>query len=194
MTAQNAAVSVAAWPAMMAAQPRWRGVPCQQFPSDLWRYAELVFRLRPPFVLETGTAAGGTALFLADVLEAAGGGEVITVDVEPPSVTHERLICVQRDSADPGTASFIRGRFGGARGLVLLDGDHSSGQVLRELDTYADLADYLVAEDTIMEHLPQYGDGPHVALAKWLPDHPEFAPDPDPSPTQHPGGWLRRVR
>jgi cephalosporin hydroxylase len=81
----------------------------------------------------------------------------------------------------------------GGRGLVLLDSDHTSAQVLAELDAYAPLADYLIVQDTLMGYLPQYPDNPLVALEKWLPGHPEFAAEPGPVPTNHPGGWLRRV-
>ena len=52
---------------------------------------------------------------------------------------------------------------------------------------------YEKLEDTLMEFLPGCGDGPHLALAKWLPAHQEFTADPEPVPTNHPGGWLRRV-
>jgi len=188
---------VAAWGRLWDRLPAWRGRPCQQFPSDLIRYAEVIWELRPPWVLETGTASGGTALFLADALEAAGQGQVITVDVNAVPQDHRRLVCIKGDAADPVITARITAAVqvvtGEARGMVLLDDDHSSAQVAAELDAYAGLADYLVVEDTIMQHLTGFGDGPHVALAAWLPQHPEFVPDPDPDPTQHPGGWLRRV-
>lgn len=179
-----------AWSALFARLPRWRGVECQQFPSDLWRYAELIFEMRPPFVIETGTAAGGTARFLADVLTLAGGGRLITIDTE---AMHLGTTHIDGNAASPAIAYGAQQLSGGGRGIVLLDDDHDAGHVLAELDLYAPLADYLVVEDTIMEHLPDYGHGPHEALAAWLPAHPEFAADADPSPTQHPGGWLRRV-
>jgi cephalosporin hydroxylase len=176
--------------------PTWRGLACQQFPSDLVRYAELIFELCPKWILELGTGSGGTALFLADVLDAAGGGTVITVDVAAAPPFHRRLVRIEGDAADPVIAARITAACGtvtGERGMVLIDDDHASAHVARELAAYAPLADYLVVEDTIMAHLPGYSDGPHVALAGWLPGHPEFRADPDPDPTQHPGGWLRRV-
>jgi cephalosporin hydroxylase len=76
---------------------------------------------------------------------------------------------------------------------VLLDTDHASAQVLAELEAYAPLASYLIVQDTLMGYLPQYPDNPRQAVEKWLPDHREFTADPDPDPTNHPGGWLRRT-
>jgi len=189
--------SVADWGRIQARAPSWRGHPCQQFPSDLWRYAELVHELSPPWVLECGTAGGGTALFLADALRSAGSdGVVMTADTDPRAWTvigHPNLEVWQCDALDEGLVRRVaaRARERG-RGLVLLDDDHSGPHVLEELEAYAPLAAYLVCEDTLMEHLPGYGWGPHEALAKWLPAHPEFTPDPEPVPSNHPGGWLRR--
>jgi cephalosporin hydroxylase len=196
--------SVADWGRIWPRPPSWRGFPCQQFPSDLWRYAEIVHELCPPWVLECGTAGGGTALFLADACQAAGAGHVISVDNDPrtPDITHPRLTLLKGDTTDEGSTLarvlHLTGTWPGSsvppgdRGLVLLDADHSAAHVLAELELYAPLAAYLICEDTLMEHLPGYGWGPHQALEKWLPQHPEFTPDPEPVPSNHPGGWLRR--
>jgi cephalosporin hydroxylase len=186
--------SVAAWESMLPLY--WRGFPCQQFAADMWRYAEVVHKLRPPWVLECGTADGGTALFLADAMASAGDGHVISIDndLRPLSVTHPRLTLLKGDAASLETFARVTELTGGAgRGLILLDDDHSSAHVLAELDLYAPLADYLIVEDTLIGHLPQYPDNPRLALEKWLPGHPEFTQDPEPDPTNHPGGWLRRV-
>jgi cephalosporin hydroxylase len=187
--------SVADWGRIWPRPPCWRGAPCQQFTSDLWRYAELVHELLPPWVLECGTAGGGTALFLADVVETVGPGQVISIDADPRpvNVSHARLSLWKGDTLDPVMIADVAALADGGRGLVLLDDDHSSEHVLAELDAYAPLASYLICEDTLLKYLPQYGDGPHVALEKWLPDHPEFVQDPEPVPSNHPGGWLRRV-
>ena len=199
MDPDGIARSVAAWEGM---RPRsWRGRPYQQLPSDMLRYAELIHELRPPWVVECGTADGGCALFLADMtLSAFAGqvtlsafaGQVISIDNDPRPVTvpHVRLTLLKGDAADPAMAGLVA-RDG--RGLILLDDDHTSAHVLAELDLWAPLADYLIVEDTLMGFLPQYPDNPRLAVEKWLPGHPEFTRDPDPDPTNHPGGWLRRV-
>jgi cephalosporin hydroxylase len=189
--------SVAAYGETLAWAPPVRGHPCQQFAADLRRYAELIDELGPPWVLECGTADGGTALFLAGAMAAAGcAGPVYSIDNDPrtPGIDCPQLVLLKGDALDPGVIARMAARAAhlGGRGLVLLDDDHSSGHVLAELDAYGPLADYLIAEDTLMEYLP-YADGPHVALGKWLPQHPEFTPDPEPVPSNHPGGWLRRT-
>lgn len=194
MNPDGVALSVDAWERMRPLS--WRGVPCQQFPSDMLRYAEVLHELRPPWVLECGTGGGGAALFLACMLDCTRG-QVISIDSDPRpvNVTHPRLALLKGDAADPAMAARVEAipAVRNRRGLVLLDDDHGSAHVLAELGLYARLADYLIVQDTLMGYLPQYPDNPLQAVEKWLPGHPEFTQDPEPVPTNHPGGWLRRV-
>lgn len=186
--------SVAAWEAMLPLY--WRGAPCQQFATDMWRYAEILQKLRPPWVLECGTADGGTAMFLADVVQ-QWDGQVISIDNDPRvlTISHPQLLLLKRDAASEDTRDDMEQLVADdhGRGVILLDDNHSSAHVAAELDLWAPLADYLIVEDTLTGFLPQYPDNPRLALEKWLPGHPEFARDPEPQPTNHPGGWLRRV-
>jgi len=172
----------------------------------MWRYAELCWELHLPFVIEIGTSAGGTALFLTDVMARFGAGKVITLDIKEPDLALPdlpSLTFIQGDSIDPAVFEQVRDLTGGGRGLVLIDGDHRAEQVKVELDLYADLASYLVVQDTIMQFLenwkglddqPMMTDNPMMALDEWYPSHTEewetdiFIMDV----TQHPGGWLRR--
>lgn len=177
-------------------RPAYRGIYTQQLEDDLERYAEIIAELRPPFIAEIGRAEGGTALWLADQLARANEhGVVVSIDIEPPArlpPSKTKTVYLTCSSVDVEAIAAVRQAAVAGPGLVLLDGDHASEQVLLELSIYAEMADYLIVEDTIMDALG-YSDGPHVALDAWLPHHPEFVPDPDPILTQHPGGWLRRM-
>ena len=185
-------MSVAEW--QRPDRPKYRGITCQQFPSDLERYRELIRELRPPFIVEIGSAEGGTALLLADELgHVDSEGVLVSVDIAGAQPKHDRIVYVHGSSTHEDAVRTVYQVAAGRRGLILLDGDHTAGHVALELAIYADLASYLVVEDTIMRHLPGVTYGPHDALDAWLPEHPEFAVDPDPVPTQHPGGWLRRI-
>jgi cephalosporin hydroxylase len=152
--------------------------------------------LNPPFVVEIGNAEGGTAMFLSDVMASFGVGKVIAIDINDPHFPALGNLRFQRgDSLDQSVLDYVRQVAGQQRGLVLIDGDHSSAQVLAELEEYSDLADYLVVQDTIMQWLDRsWNDNPHVALSHWLPKHPEFMiDDMKMDTTQHPGGWLKRI-
>jgi cephalosporin hydroxylase len=45
--------------------PTWLGTQVLKNPFDLWIYQELLARTRPDVIIETGTFAGGSALYLA---------------------------------------------------------------------------------------------------------------------------------
>jgi cephalosporin hydroxylase len=47
----------------------WRGVPTLRCPLDLWLYQEIIHDARPDLIVETGTASGGGALYLASLCE-----------------------------------------------------------------------------------------------------------------------------
>lgn len=162
----------------------WRGHHVLKIPSDLWLYQELVMRVRPRTVIETGTDAGGSALWFADLLEYVDG-RVYTIDVQARDgrPRHPRLTYIQGDSTDPGLLSQLETMVEPPV-LVSLDSDHLQAHVARELDCYAPLVSegsYLVVEDTNLNGNPvhlAHGPGPLEALVAWLPQHPEFAIDP----------------
>ena len=60
----------------------WLGVKAQKCPLDLWIYQEIIYETRPDIIIETGTAAGGSALFLASICHLLGRGEIISIDIE----------------------------------------------------------------------------------------------------------------
>lgn len=185
----------------------WCGVPILKNPLDLWIFQELLWDLQPTLIVETGTAYGGSALFLANMLDRRGGlGRVVSIDIEPHEKLprHQRVLYLTGSSTDPTIVAQIRAIAAGHdRVMVILDSDHSRDHVLAELDCYADLVtpgQFLVVEDTNIDGHPVQrdwmgGPGPSFAVAEWLPQHPEFAADvlaERMMMTFYPGGWLRR--
>ncbi len=132
----------------------WMGVSCLKCPLDLWAYQEILAQVRPDLVIETGTHLGGSALFLAHILDLLGKGEVITIDVleRPGRPAHPRLRYVTGSSADAALVrSLLDGRPGGETRLVILDSDHAKSHVALELALFApevSVGSYLIVEDT----------------------------------------------
>ncbi|MEO9324930.1 CmcI family methyltransferase [Nocardioides sp. C4-1] len=182
----------------------YRGIATYKCPTDMWVYQELVDQLCPGLVVETGTFRGGSALFLADRLEIAGHGEVVTVDVDvqPDRPSHPRLTYLEGSSVDPSIVEQIRSRIGeGEHVLVILDSDHSQAHVAAELRAYADMVtpgSYLIVEDTnVNGHpaAPDHGPGPWEAVADFLAEDDRFEVDERAERyflTQNPSGFLRR--
>src|SRR5580700_7824492 len=71
----------AMWNGGLWKEVRWLGVPVMQWPTDLLIMQELIAKVRPRCVIETGMYMGGTAIFYASVLQLLGiEGQVITID------------------------------------------------------------------------------------------------------------------
>jgi cephalosporin hydroxylase len=186
----------------------YMGVKLWKHPTDLHLYAELMHQIRPSLVIETGTAFGGSALYLAHLMDQLGTGHVLSVDLNPVQKsypTHHRIEYLGGRSSTHGiTATRVAERVAwfGPPVLVILDSDHSEKHVLQELTIYSQLvspSSYLVVEDTeINGHpvFPTFGPGPQEALEKWLPKHPEFVVDARlPARMLWSGHtWLRRER
>lgn len=164
---------------------------------------ELIHRVKPDLIIETGTAAGGTALFFRDMARMVNpAAEVVTIDLDYNGMAHEDGIAqIVGSSVDPDIVRAVSAMAQSKRVLVDLDSDHKMPHVLAELEAYAPLVSagsYLIVEDTNINGNPVFpdcGPGPAEALAAFLPRHPEFSPDLDCEKfgvTFFPGGWLRR--
>jgi cephalosporin hydroxylase len=186
------------------ADTHWLGVPIAKCPLDLWIYQEIITEVRPQLVIETGTYAGGSALFFASLFDLLGVGKVITVDTEVHEArpAHERITYLRGSSTDPQILNEIRALAAGAEhALVVLDSDHRREHVLAELHAYADLVTpggYLIVEDTnVNGHpaAPEFGPGPLEAVEHFLAEDDRFAIDDSREKfllTFNPSGFLRR--
>ena len=61
--------------------PHWQGIFIQKNPLDLWNYAEIIQKVAPDVIIETGTYKGGSALFFSDIQQTVNpSGIVISID------------------------------------------------------------------------------------------------------------------
>jgi cephalosporin hydroxylase len=186
-------------------QTRWLGVQLWKCPLDLWVYQEILFDRRPDVVIETGTAAGGSALFLASLFDLLGQGRVISIDIaeQPARPEHPRITYLNRSSTDPETLEQIRGEIGPEeRVMVVLDSDHRKEHVLEELRAYSELVtpgQYLIVEDTNLHGspvLPEHAPGPMEAVGAFLAENSAFQSDRTQEKfllTFNPRGYLLRA-
>jgi cephalosporin hydroxylase len=173
----------------------WLGRPIIQMPEDMVRIQEVIYRLKPDVIIETGIAHGGSPLFYASVCHAMGRGRVIGVDIEirphnrAAIETHELasyVELIEGSSTDAATLGRVRSLVKRDESvLVILDSNHTRAHVLAELEAYAPLVtsgSYIVATDGIMKQLadvprgdPAWAtDNPTDAAEQYAAAHPDF--------------------
>jgi cephalosporin hydroxylase len=183
-------------------QTTWLGKWMAKAPTDLFAYQEAIFRVRPDWILETGTGGGGRALFLASICDLIGSGQVLSVDANPAEklAEHPRITYLRGDPADSETAAQVRETIGEGSALVIL-GAAKRPSLMASFEHYSPLVpvnSYLILEDTILNGYPVwtgFGPGPHEALGRILQEG-GFEPDTSLERyglTFNPGGFLKRV-
>lgn len=169
---------------------RWLGLPVIQYPQDIIALQEIIWKVKPDLIIETGVARGGSLILYASILEMIGTGSVlgIDIDIRPYNkVTIEnhplsyRIKMIEGSSIDKKTIKRVRELAKNKKKiLVILDSNHTHDHVLAELKAYSLLVSkgsYLVVFDTIVEDLPdEYfvnrpwgkNDNPRSALRQFL--------------------------
>jgi cephalosporin hydroxylase len=157
--------------------------PIIQYPQDVVAMQELIWRIRPDLIIETGIAHGGSLvmsasmLALIDYCDAVVAGTFldptatlrrvvgIDIDIRPHNRTAieahpmgHRIDMIQGSSTDPNVIDRVRGITKGHNCvLVCLDSNHTHEHVVAELEAYApfvSMGSYCVVFDTIVEQMP----------------------------------------
>lgn len=183
----------------------WFGVELLKCPLDLWMFQEIIARVRPELIIESGTYLGGSALYLANLCDLMGVGTVVTIDKETRAglPRHDRIRYMTGSSTTPEIHARIQEYVKGAESvLVILDSDHEVDHVFDELQLYGDYVtrgSYLIVEDTnINGHptYPEFGPGPAEAVARFLEIRSDFVVDRECERfllTFNPQGYLRKL-
>ena len=191
----------------------YRGVPFLKSPFDIGIYLQLLAKLQPRTVLEVGTKHGGSALWFADMLSAAGVDlpSVISVDIKPiAAFSDPRITFLQGEACDLGrvlTPDLMNELT--HPWLVVEDSSHfyeDSSAVLRFFHQYLQSGDYIVVEDGIVGQFPEkiyerYANGPNRAVADFLSEFGDHYRVDERlcdfygyNLTYNPNGYLQRVR
>ncbi|AFZ14227.1 Cephalosporin hydroxylase [Crinalium epipsammum PCC 9333] len=173
----------------------WMGRPIIQLPEDLIRIQEVIYRVKPDVIIETGIAHGGSLIYYASLCKAMDKGRVIGIDIEirPHNFkaieNHEMyslITLIEGNSIAPDIITYVKSLVKPEETvMVILDSCHTKDHVLSELEAYQDLVtpgSYIIATDGIMKDLddvprgkPEWKwDNPSTAAAEFAQRHTEF--------------------
>ncbi len=199
----------------------WMGRPIIQYPQDMIAIQEIIWRVKPDFIVETGIAHGGSLVFSASLLELLGGDrEVVGIDVDIRSHNREeieshplahRIKMIEGSSVSKGVAEQVYALAKGReRILVILDSNHTHDHVREELELYSPLiknGSYLIVLDTVIEDMPDeyfpdrpwgHGNNPKTAVWDFIKSNNRFKIDHDVEHkllfTVAPDGYLSCVK
>lgn len=161
----------------------YREVPALRCPFDFVIYQMIVSKIRPDLIIEIGTYNGGSALYLADLMNNIGHGLVHTIDIKNHAKDlvqeHPRIRVFTEgwekyDIKEAATFPVV---------LVIEDGTHVYEDTLGALKKFAPLVtlgSYLIVEDGIVDELgmgKEFHGGPLKAIREFLKTNLDFEID-----------------
>jgi cephalosporin hydroxylase len=162
---------------------RWLGRPVIQLPQDIVAMQELIWRVRPDLIIETGIAHGGSLILSASMLAmldicdaieakrsidpATSQRRVLGVDIDIRAHNRaaieahpmaSRIQMIQGSSIASEVIAQVKAIAANYRRIIIcLDSNHTHEHVLAELEAYAPLtspSSYCVVFDTVIEDMP----------------------------------------
>lgn len=184
----------------------YRGVSCIKCPFDYVIYQMIIEQVKPDLIIEIGTNQGGSALYLADLLELQGKGEIHSIDL-----TDE---CIQLVKDHPRITLYHKGwevydlslAVPFSTVLVIEDASHKYKNTLGAIEKFCktvSLNSYLIVEDGIIDDLglkSEFQGGPVKAIEEFLKSTEDFIIDFTwvnffgPSATFNNKGYLKKIR
>ena len=196
---------------------RWLGRPIIQFPQDMVAVQELIWKIKPDFIIESGIARGGSLIFYASILELLNHGKIIGIDIDirkhnrieiENHTLFKRIKLIEGSSIDDSVIHKIKKIIKDKKKImILLDSHHTEQHVLEELEKYSPFVrsgSYIVVFDTIIEDMKKHhsknrpwnhGNNPKTAVSKFLKKNKRFKIDKEIQKklliTSCPDGYLK---
>jgi cephalosporin hydroxylase len=158
----------------------YKDVPCLKCPNDYVIYQMILNEIRPDLIIEIGTNLGGSALYIADLLDSIGNGIIHTIDIDDRSELaakqHARIKFFHNgwEGYDLTLATTYE------KVLIIEDSSHHYNNTLNVMEKFATIVtkgSYMIVEDGIIDELgfsEKFEGGPVKAIKEFLPLHPEF--------------------
>ena len=201
----------------------WMGRPIIQYPQDIIALQEIIWKIKPDLIIETGIARGGSLILSASILQLIGKGNVVGIDVDIRKQNRreiekhpmfKRIKMIEGSSIDKKIINKVYALAKNKKQiLVILDSNHTHEHVLKELEMYSPLVkkgSYLIAFDTVIDDISNSkklsnqkrpwgkGNNPKTAVKQFLKNNPRFIIDTNIENklmiTVAPSGFLKCIK
>ncbi len=183
----------------------YRELPLRKCPFDYVMYQMILFETKPDLIIEIGTDKGGSALYLADLLDILGKGLIHTLDIKDELSdivkNHKRIVPFykgwqQYDLEKARSFNKI---------LIIDDSTHyyeDTFEILNLFSSLINVGSYFIVEDGIVDNLGisrDYRGGPVRAINKFLEENHDFIVDKKwcnffgTNATFNVNGYLKRI-
>lgn len=161
----------------------YKNIPMIKCPFDYVMYQMIIFELKPDLIIEIGTNLGGASIYLADLLELSGKGELHAIDIvdvrDENAKSHKRVkfFCEGFQDYD------LKNTIGFENILIIDDGSHLYQDVKDTLVKFQSLikvGSYFIVEDGILDKLgwtKEYNGGPNKAIKEFILENDSFIID-----------------
>jgi len=183
----------------------YRGVKAIKCPFDYVIYQMILVELKPDLVIEIGSNEGGGALYIADLMNIIGHGEIHTIDIVD---NFDELV-----KSHPRIKSFTNGYEGYdleltkafQKILIIEDASHTYQDSINCLNKFSEtvsVGSYYIVEDGIIDKLGMkklFSGGPKKAIKEFLANNRKFKIDKNwcnmfgKNATFNTDGYLKRI-
>jgi cephalosporin hydroxylase len=144
----------------------WRGVPLVKTAFDVSLYMMMLWDLKPRTIIETGSASGGSAIWMADLMVSYGlDCHVYSVDLRKPELSHANVTFLEGD-CNKIEEALPRDLLASLPHpwLFVEDAHENLATVLEWIHTFTRPDDYIVVEDIKKVHR-------HAHIAPFMAAH-----------------------
>ena len=183
----------------------YRGIPLRKCPFDYIIYQMIISELQPDLIIEIGSDQGGSALYMADILEFNNKGIVHAIDIknnENKFVNENKRI----KWFSKGWENYEVDKTKYNNILIIEDSTHYSHDtlaILKKFNEYVTINSYFIIEDGIVDELKMskafYG-GPLKAIKEFIKLNDDFIVDRKwcdffgVNATFNVNGYLKKIR
>jgi cephalosporin hydroxylase len=192
----------------------YRGLKTIKCPFDYVLYQMLINEVKPDLIIEIGTAHGGSALYLADLMQNIGHGQIHTIDINEEHFLINSEELKELIDQNPRITRFLGGYENYNLDLtnsfdkimLIDDGSHHYSDVLSVMHKFEKIISedsYMIIEDGTVNWWGVEGlfdGGPLRAIQEFLEQNTEFEIDRKwcdffgKNVTFNPNGYLKKKK